>query len=199
MNFQHENGSKNLQFQLNVKGLGKSLSLLFLTFTTALPGCMLHAQGLKKCRAEGNCPTGSALERVWVDAIIPVLGCSASISPRRTSPAPCFVSSEPPNCPKLLKKSNFPQIRILACYFLFIDTRALSRNRLYCSVPISASTNLHFTCTHLYASATMFIMMRKGLTQRAGGKQPSCKKIKKAVGEHSLKEKEASRESRGWC
>lgn len=53
-------------------------------------------------------------------------------------------------------------------------------------------------CMHLHASATMFIMIRKGLTQRAGGKQPSCKKIEKAVGEHSLKEKEASRERRGW-
>lgn len=114
---------------------------------------MLDAQDLKKCRAEANCPMGSALEQVWVDAINTSPGLPCKHQPQEDKPCPCLVSSKLPNCPKLLKKSNFPQIRNLAGYFLFTDTRALSKNSLYCSVLISASTHLHTStciCHHVY-------------------------------------------------
>lgn len=39
-------------------------------------------------------------------------------------------------------------------------------------------------------------MTRKGLTQGAGGKEPSCRKIKQVVGKCSLKGKKASRQAR---
>jgi len=51
---------------------------------------VLDAQGLGKCRAEGQYLAGSVQEQVWADARLPALGCLVSISPRRTSPSPAL-------------------------------------------------------------------------------------------------------------
>lgn len=51
---------------------------------------------------------------------------------------------------------------------------------------------------HLHASATWFIMTKNGLTRGAGGKQHSCKKIKKKTTTKSIVElslKETSRQA----
>lgn len=42
----------------------------------------------------------------------------------------------------------------------------------------------------------MIVMARERLTRRAGGKQPSCKNIKKGVGEPGLKGNKAGRQAR---
>lgn len=59
-------------------------------FPTALPGFVLAAQGLGKCRAEGQFLTGPALDWVWVDASQPALGYGVSIDPSRISPSPAL-------------------------------------------------------------------------------------------------------------
>lgn len=126
--------------------------------------------------------------------------------PQEDQPFLCFagsllVSSEPQNCPKLLKKKScFPQIRKITCYSVLTGTGVLSKVTLRCSVLTSASVHLCFICMHLHISAMRFIITRKGLTQGAGGKQPSCGKIKKSgrrIQPEREKGQQAGQERRG--